>query len=183
MVENFSWPACRKRCAQFSKSRGSIRSSRFFRIRKLRWRGLDSGRRGEPDFRRRAETVFFLRFSSRREPKKTRGKFAMARYHRQHARRVSYPDAMPARTASVFSMFFEISNCAARWMFVGLAAARRDGSDQKRIASRKAGKSPGGSTIDPCTPFSIISLKPFERVVITGKPQASASRQALENGS
>jgi len=68
-------------------------------------------------------------------------------------------------------------------MFVDLTAALRAASDQNHKASRKPTRSFAQSTIDPCTPSSIISLNPFARVVITGRPQASASRQALENGS
>src|SRR5205823_13526471 len=85
------------------------------------------------------------------------------------------------RIASVSLMFCKISNCAASWLFVDLAAARREGSDQSRIAFRKARRSRACSTIDAWTPYSMISLKTLERVVITGKPQASASSQALEN--
>src|SRR5439155_32980 len=68
-------------------------------------------------------------------------------------------------------------------LVVGLTVARRTASDHNWMASRKPTRSFAKSTIDPCTPSSIISLNPFARVVITGKPQASASRQALENGS
>lgn len=58
------------------------------------------------------------------------------------AKRVHYPDATRVKISSVSSMFFEMSNCAAHWIFVVLAAARREGSDQRRIASRKARRSP-----------------------------------------
>src|SRR5229473_1914573 len=43
---------------------------------------------------------------------------------------------------TVRSTFLEISNCDARSMFAERAAARRDGSDQNRIASRKPMRSP-----------------------------------------
>ena len=68
-------------------------------------------------------------------------------------------------------------------MIVDLAAMRRDGSDQNRMASRKAMMSLGKPIMEPWTPSSMISLKPLARVVTTGNPQASASRQALEKGS
>ena len=87
------------------------------------------------------------------------------------------------RISSVCATFFEISNCDARSMLAERAASRREGSDQNRIASRKPTRFAGLSTIDPCTPSSMISLNPLERVVITGNPLASASRQALEKGS
>jgi len=76
-----------------------------------------------------------------------------------------------------------MSNCDARSVFVDLAEMRRDSSDQNRMASRKAETLLGRSTIDPWTPFSMISLKPLSRVVMTGSPDASASRHAFENGS
>src|SRR5438094_2482759 len=50
--------------------------------------------------------------------------------------------AAPSKIASVSLVFFEMPNCAASLMFVDLAAARREGSDQRRIASRKPRRSP-----------------------------------------
>ncbi len=91
--------------------------------------------------------------------------------------------ATRVRISSVCATFFEISNCDARSMLAERTASRRDGSDQNRIASRKPTRFAGLSTIDPCTPSSMISLNPLERVVITGNPLASASRQAFEKGS
>src|SRR6266566_4416531 len=68
----------------------------------------------------------------------------------------------------------------ARSIFAERAAARRDGSDQNRSASRKPTRLPARATIEPWTLSSMISQKPLARVVITGNPQASASKQALE---
>ena len=91
--------------------------------------------------------------------------------------------ATRVKISSVCATFFEISNCDARFVLADRAASRREGSDQNRIASRKRTRFAGSSTIDPCTSSSMISLKPLERVVITGNPLANASRQALEKGS
>ncbi|PYL78400.1 MAG: hypothetical protein DMF26_00790 [Verrucomicrobia bacterium] len=91
--------------------------------------------------------------------------------------------ATRVRISSVCATFFEMSNCDARSILTDRTLSRRERSDQKRIASRKAIRLPASSTIDPWTPSSMISPNPLERVVITGNPLASASRHALEKGS
>jgi hypothetical protein len=68
-------------------------------------------------------------------------------------------------------------------MIIDLAEDRRALSDQNKIALRSPSMSLARSTMEPWTSFSMISLNPLERVVITGSPEASASKHALENGS
>jgi hypothetical protein len=63
-------------------------------------------------------------------------------------KRVRYPDPR-IKMSSVCATFFEISNCDARSIFAERARIRRNGSDQNRIASRKAMRFPALSTIDP----------------------------------
>src|SRR6266576_1227767 len=105
---------------------------------------------------------------------------------------VSYIDS--AGLAALIQALQKVEGYGGKCMLAGLqetvrsmsaerAASRREGSDQNRIASRKPTRFAGLSTIDPCTPSSMISLNPLERGVITGNPLASASRQALEKGS
>jgi len=95
-------------------------------------------------------------------------------------RRWSQPESEFPRSAQHFLRY----RTALRTVCLSVSLqARHTASDHNWIASRKPTRSFAKSTIDPCTPSSIISLNPFARVVITGKPQASPSKQALENGS